>query len=602
MKSMPSLLLSALAMLAAATVDARPPAATYRNPLPVRLPDGTRVESCADPTVLRGQRPRDPAWLMVCTQDPLHDRDREADGRLRFHPLPTFVSPDLVHWTYVGDALPAPPPQAAPRAGLWAPELAWVDGRYRLYYTITDVVDALSPEPGCTSDSAIGAASSDSPLGPWVPEPGLVVPPRRAGPGCNFHWTFDPDLVSLPDGRRLLFHGSYGGGLWVQPLDRAALRPQGPAVQVSRSHRYEGAEVVQHGGWWWLFASSSDCCNGALTGYGVSVGRARDPLGPYVDRDGHGLLDARVGGTPVLLQNGNRWVGPGHNSVFTDDLGRWWTAYHAMDRDRAQWTGSRLTRRALLIDPITWVDGWPQVMGGPSDDTRPAPSQRVPQAVRPAPPVEALRGPLLWRDDFRGPALDPRWQWLRTPAVPERLEDGGLRLATGPGDLHHDTNDAAVLLTALPPADDLWIEAEVVLDLPADGDLGKPLQAGLVLYGDDDRYVKLVHIALHDTRQVEFAIEQPKTDALTPRYGSGVVGPPGDRTRLALRVRRLADGVAVTAFSRAGADRWVQGGTWLHRTLGPAPRLGLVAMAGAGYPARFGGVEVRRVAGPPAAR
>ncbi len=577
-----------------AGVGAAPPPAVYRNPLPVLQPDGSAVESCADPTVLRGQRPRDPTWLMVCTQDPLSDRDRGPDGQLRFRPLPSFVSPDAVHWTYVGDALPALPPQAASGAGLWAPELTRVAGRYRLYYTITDVVDALSPEPGCTADSAIGVASSDSPFGPWVPEPGLVVPPRRAGPGCDFHWTFDPDLVGTADGRQLLYFGSYGGGLWVQPLDAAALRPQGAAVRLSRSHRYEGAELIHHAGWWWLFASSANCCNGALTGYGVFVGRSRDPLGPFLDRDGHSFLDARVGGTPVLLQNGNRWVGPGHNSVFKDDAGRWWTAFHALDRDRAQWTGSVLTRRALMLDALSWQDGWPAVAGGPSDAARPAPAAAMATPPHGDPPPAGLRGRLLWRDEFDGQALSSRWQWLRRAAVPAATVEGSLALATEAGDLHQDTNDAAVLLTALPAEGDLWIETEVDIDLPAEGHVPRPVQAGLLLHGDDDRYVKLVHVALHDTRQTEFAVEQASTDAFTPRYGGGAVGPPGQRTRLALLLRRQAAGVAVTAFTRSDGGRWVRGATWVHASLGPAPRLGLVAMGGAGHQARFRFVELRR--------
>ena len=610
------LLAGVVVLLAAAGAASAAPsgdgaaARLLRNPLDLRLPDGSRAESCADPTVLRGQRPRDPSWLMVCTRDPLNDHDRQPDGSLRFHPLPTFISHDLQHWTYAGDALPTLPtlpPQAAPGAGLWAPELAWVGarvgGQYRLYYTITDVVDALSPEPGCKADSAIGVASSASPFGPWVFEADLVVPPRRAGPGCNFHWTFDPDLVRTPDGRYVLFYGSYGGGLWAQPLDPAAVRPQGPAVAIARSHRYEGAEVVQHGGHWWLFASAADCCNGELTGYGVFVGRAKHPLGPYLDRDGHAFLDADVGGTPVLVQNGNGWVGPGHNSVFADAAGRWWTAYHALDRRQARWTGSTLTRRPVLLDQILWVEGWPQVPGGPSDGPRQAGSATGRTLAKP----ERLRGRLLWQDAFDAPALASRWQWRRQPAVPAQPGNGagvgglqgqpGLHLVTETGDLHLDTNDAAVLLADLPAQGDLWIETMLSIDLPADGDLSRPVQAGLLLYADDDRYVKLVHVALQDTRQTEFAVEQAASDASDasrPRYGSAAVGPPGARTRLALLLRRHGGASAVTAFTQADGGRWVRGATWLHPTLGARPRLGLMAMGGAGHHAIFHGVQVRR--------
>ncbi|MED5617826.1 family 43 glycosylhydrolase [Ideonella sp. BN130291] len=571
--------------------------ATYRNPLPLTLPDGAAVESCADPTVLKGQRPGDPPWTLICTQDPLNDADRDAQGGLRFRHMPMFRSDDLVHWRYQGEAMPQVPPQATATAGLWAPELVFVDGRYRLYYTITDVVDALSPEPGCNSDSAIGVATSDSPLGPWVPEPQLVVGPRRAGPGCNFHWTFDPELLALPDGRKLLYFGSYGGGLLVQPLDTVGLKAQGEPLPLSRSGRYEGSEVVFKDGYHYLFASSTNCCNADLTGYMVFVGRSRDPLGPFLDRDGRSFNEARIGGTPVLAQNGNRWVGAGHNSVLRDEAGRWWTLYHAVDRQHPQWTGSPLTRRPLLLDPLDWVDGWPVVRRGPSDQPMAAPTIRAGATVARQAPLHDTaatvpRGRMLWRDEWTGARLSQRWRWTRPPDATPRFEHGQLILPTSAGDLWAQHNSAPVLGAAL-PAGDLWIETRVGLALPAEGDIAQPVQAGLALWADDDRYVKLVHVALHDTRQTEFAIERPAQPGERPRYGNSVVGPPGDRTTLALHVQRRGQEALITAFTRADAGHWVRGGTWVHQ-LGPLPRLGLLAMGGAGHEAVVDYVRVYR--------
>jgi arabinan endo-1,5-alpha-L-arabinosidase len=172
-------------------------------------------------------------------------------------------------------------------------------------------------------------------------------------------------------------------------------------------------------------------------------------------------------------------------------------------------------------------------------------------------------------------------------------------MATEPGDLHQDTNSAPLLTAPLPAERDLWIETHLHIDLPAQGDLPRPIQAGLLLYGDDDRYLKLVHVALGSTRQTEFAVEHPAIDAETPRYGNGVVGAPGAGTRLALRLQRHDGGaVAVTAFTRADGANWVQGATWLHNDLGPAPRVALAAMGGIGYRARFTSLQVRRVTGP----
>ena len=43
-------------------------------------------------------------------------------------------------------------------------------------------------------------------------------------------------------------------------------------------------------------------------------------------------MDPQTGGTPFLTMNGNRWVGTGHNTVFQDAAGDWWTIYHAVDQ------------------------------------------------------------------------------------------------------------------------------------------------------------------------------------------------------------------------------------------------------------------------------
>ena len=34
------------------------------------------------------------------------------------------------------------------------------------------------------------------------------------------------------------------------------------------------------------------------------------------------MLTSRVGGTTVITQNGNQWIGPGHHAFMTDGAGR----------------------------------------------------------------------------------------------------------------------------------------------------------------------------------------------------------------------------------------------------------------------------------------
>src|SRR3712207_2047018 len=90
-----------LAGLAPAQADAK--RNPYDNPLTVQIPGDGVVESCADPTVIRGQG-GDPNWYAYCTTDPLNGADRDASGAFNFHLIPILRSTDLVNWTYVGDA------------------------------------------------------------------------------------------------------------------------------------------------------------------------------------------------------------------------------------------------------------------------------------------------------------------------------------------------------------------------------------------------------------------------------------------------------------------------------------------------------------------
>ena len=89
----------------------RPVTTTYTNPLAPKVPGDGTVDSCADPTVLKGQDGErisgKQLWYLYCTTDPLNDDDVDANGNPVFHRIPTMVSTDLVNWTYVGDACPA---------------------------------------------------------------------------------------------------------------------------------------------------------------------------------------------------------------------------------------------------------------------------------------------------------------------------------------------------------------------------------------------------------------------------------------------------------------------------------------------------------------
>src|SRR5688572_23211777 len=142
---------------------------TYTNPVSRDFAD-----TFADPAVIRG---KDGWWYAYGTTDPL----REGEGTR--HLLPISRSDDLVDWEYVGDAfteetIPAWADTAVD-AALWAPDIRYVDGEYRLYYVVPET--STNPE---RFDNAIGVATAPTPTGPWTDAGDPVVDPRRVGVGA----------------------------------------------------------------------------------------------------------------------------------------------------------------------------------------------------------------------------------------------------------------------------------------------------------------------------------------------------------------------------------------------------------------------------------
>ena len=330
---------------------------TYTNPV-----SKTFADTFADPSIVKG---KDGYWYSYGTSDPL----REGEGRS--HTVPIARSRNLTDWSYVGDAFDASnrPSWATPEAGIWAPDIRYFDGKYHMYYVVTETT--VTTERG---DNAIGVATAPTPKGPWTDSGGPVVGPRRGNGG--FLWTFDPSEFTDSDGTRYLYYGSYNGGVFVTKLSPEGKRAVGRPTMVAIDNRYEGAYVVRHGGYYYLFGSSANCCAGPTTGYSVYVGRSTSPTGPFLDREGQSMTESQVGGSIVVTPNGNKWVGTGHNAVVTDLSGQDYLVYHAIDRDDPYLDEPfGINERPMLLDRLDWIDGWPSVRGGAwaSETPQPAP-------------------------------------------------------------------------------------------------------------------------------------------------------------------------------------------------------------------------------------
>jgi arabinan endo-1,5-alpha-L-arabinosidase len=587
---------------------------SYDNPVLARITDDDDegdegvgndqvgvVESCADPSIIHSAPPQgDGAWYMYCTTDPLNDQDPT------FNLIPILRSFDLIEWEYVGNAFAARPVWAGATAGLWAPDINYFNNQYYLYYAVS----ATAVSQDSAQGSAIGVATAPTPIGPWTHHATPVVEPQVnpycCGENVRRH-VFDPDVLEW-EGKRYIYFGSYFGGIAVRELSPDGLSTS-PAThsEVTTANKYEGAHVVPRDGFLYMFVSATDCCRGPLTGYSVFAGRADNPRGPFRDKEGATLMESHTGGTPVISMNGNKWIGPGHNYVFTDFDGQDWTVYHAVDRTDPYFASHpTITKRPAMLDALDWVDGWPTVRGGlwASETQQPAPAAQPGTFTTYKPNVARYDepGPLLedYSDEFDDGVLSPQWQWVRPPAPVAQWneERGHFRFNTQPRDLHEAQNSAPVLIEEAPPGD-YMVEAR----LRFTGDCCVFQQAGLVIYRDDDSYIKLVHVVIFETRQTEFAKEH--LTPAGPRYGNTVVGPPAaspEYTYLRIVKRNVGNVEYYRAYTSRDLngdgepDEWQRGGVWTHELGQTTSNIGLVSMGGPeGAIAEFDYVRTFRV-------
>jgi arabinan endo-1,5-alpha-L-arabinosidase len=192
----------------------------------------------------------------------------------------------------------------------------------------------------------------------------------------------DPMAFDDPQtGNRLLYWGAGAKPIRVQELAPERTRfllgsTARPLVFPDAKSTYaslvEGAWVSYRHGRYYLYYSGDRCCSPEPR-YAVMVARAPSPFGPF---ESYREPDSdRIG---AILERGGSWIAPGHNSVITDDAGEDWMLYHAVDPTRAPAAASPaggLPARLLLIDRISWRDGWP-IVAGPSSGRREAPLLR----------------------------------------------------------------------------------------------------------------------------------------------------------------------------------------------------------------------------------
>ncbi len=305
----------------------------------------------ADPTVIRS----DDGWFYAYgTQDDWGDG---KGSRL----VPVVKSRDLMSWSFHGNAFKTKPAWKQ-SGGIWAPDIAKVNGKYYLYYAYSTWGDA---NPG------IGLAIADHPGGPFEDQGKMFLSDEIGVPN-----SIDPFYLE-EKGARYLFWGSYSNsgnqgtyGVLLSADGRHV--PDLAAKFKIAAGDFEAVVIHKRSGYYYFIGSRGGCCDGAASNYHLRVGRARNLKGPYVDRRGRALTERGAG--DIILTGNEVYAGPGHSSrIFTDDKGTDWILYHAIDK-KQPYVSSKANRRVLMLDKVVWKDGWPELASGsPTVDSQTGP-------------------------------------------------------------------------------------------------------------------------------------------------------------------------------------------------------------------------------------
>lgn len=266
--------------------------------------------------------------------------------------FPLLRSADLLNWESLGHALVSVSPDLG--NDYWAPEVAYSDGRFYLYYSVGHG----------DKGHHVRVAVSEKPEGPYEDTGTPMIDPSV----CPF--SIDASPFRNDDGEWYLFYardfldtdGGFraGTGLAVDRLigmtklageERVVMRARHDWQRFMADrpmyggvydwHTLEGPAVLKHDGRYYCFYSGGCWKNDT---YGVDYAVADSVTGPYVDQnDGSG---ARV------LRSALGVIGPGHNSFVEGPDGLEIIVYHAWNPE--------MNARLMCIDRLIWTPDGPR--------------------------------------------------------------------------------------------------------------------------------------------------------------------------------------------------------------------------------------------------
>ncbi|MDE5871213.1 MAG: glycoside hydrolase 43 family protein [Muribaculaceae bacterium] len=288
-------------------------------------------------------------------------------SEFHFMGMPVLESEDLVNWRIIGRIfdridLPGYSDMTKYAEGTWAPALKYHDGKVWMYV--------------CTPEEGLFMSRADNPSGPWEPLH-LVKGIAKWEDPCPF-WDEDGQAYLVRSRHRagpIIIHRMSPDGREL--LDEGVTVYEGPVA--------EGPKMFKKDGFYYISIPEGGVGEGWQT-----ILRSKDIYGPYESRR-------------VLEQGSTDINGPHQGSLVETPGGNWWFAHF-------QSAGAR--GRVMHLQPVRWIDGWPEIgedydgngVGEPMHIV-PMPSGKSGKAFTPQ-----------TSDEFEGDTLGLQWQFNHNPA------------------------------------------------------------------------------------------------------------------------------------------------------------------------------------------
>jgi arabinan endo-1,5-alpha-L-arabinosidase len=265
----------------------------------------------------------------------------------------TKTSSDLLRWSEGPPIFSTPPSWASmvvpgnTTGDFWAPEIAYFNNVYHLYYSVSTFGSQVS---------AIGMATNPTldrsdPIYAWTDHGAMIQ--SKNGSGYN---TIDPNILQTSTGDIWMNFGSFWNGIYQIQIDPATgmQKSRTQLRHLAYNNSIEASYEYQRGGNYYLFVNWGACCQGVNSTYNIRIGRSTSPNGPFLDEHG---VDMNVGGGSLFLGTEGRFIGPGQISILSTG-GTDYFSYHYYD-------GNTNGASKLNLRSIQWTaDGWP--VAGPA--------------------------------------------------------------------------------------------------------------------------------------------------------------------------------------------------------------------------------------------